>query len=710
MLLYHFDLQYEEITDIPVSEDSEAKQSASTAFRKNKDNRDAFRNINMDMGKEIAEEGQSIFVYQIDHNAQKISMILAHNREQRFEDFSKVEERIKTIFDNKISGIRSIFITNLREITCSDFCECVKLGYKEDLIRAHWSILNYFSMEYFENKNSTVHKQYRIEEKIVSAIPKKINNAIHQAENIMAHQSLRDELDRIYDVQNSNEFWGHPVHYIIQADRQEAAQEMIDLLVSALYARNRLKSKRIFSFYNFVPHDSKISFWNSIVSLAQQSTMVLYMSEGMDTKRGKSGHFKHAFHEDYINNLVSEIKQHRNDTLFILVVPAKKELDATRCFIESLNGAIDFVTLSEGVGGEKQAKKYINYLAMSRGQRKFTAKELKNVFTAGKTYSVTEAWEAYEKATDELIRWEHYPAYRRIKAAENTIEEKVENNSYEQLQQLIGLKEVKKLVDRILAVHQIQAIQKKKGIELKKPALHMVFTGNPGTAKTTVARLLAGILKERNILSTGAFVECGRADLIGKFVGHTAPIVIKKFDEAEGGILFIDEAYSLVDERQGLYGDEAINTIVQEMENRRENVLVIFAGYPQPMKSFIERNVGLRSRIAFHLDFSDYDANELCRILECMAEEQGYRLDEESMDYCRELFQKASDKKDFGNGRFVRNVLEAAVLSHAEYLVNSYSAENIDRQMIQNLTINDFKNEFFGSEPAEKHQIGFCMM
>ena len=562
MLLYHFDLQYEEITDIPVSEDSEAKQSASTASRKNKDNRDAFRDINMDMGKEIAEEGQSIFVYQIDHNAQKISMILAHNREQRFEDFSKVEERIKTIFDNKISGIRSIFITNLREITCSDFCECVKLGYKEDLIRTHWSILNHFSMEYFENKNSTVHKQYRIEENIVSAIPKKLNNAIHQAENIMAHQSLRDELDRIYDVQNSNEFWGHPVHYIIQADRQEAAQEMIDLLVSALYARNRLKSKRTFSFYNFVPHDSKISFWNSIVSLAQQSTMVLYMSEGMDTKRGKSGHFKHAFHEDYIDNLVSEIKQHRNDTLFILVVPAKKELDATRCFIESLNGAIDFVTLSEGVGGEKQAKKYINYLAMSRGQRKFTAKELKNVFTAGKTYSVTEAWEAYEKATDELIRWEHYPAYRRIKAAENTIEEKVENNSYEQLQQLIGLKEVKKLVDRILAVHQIQAIQKKKGIELKKPALHMVFTGNPGTAKTTVARLLAGILKERNILSTGAFVECGRADLIGKFVGHTAPIVIKKFDEAEGGILFIDEAYSLVQGAKEDFGQEAISTLL----------------------------------------------------------------------------------------------------------------------------------------------------
>ena len=143
---------------------------------------------------------------------------------------------------------------------------------------------------------------------------------------------------------------------------------------------------------------------------------------------------------------------------------------------------------------------------------------------------------------------------------------------------------------------------------------HMVFTGNPGTAKTTVARLFARIMKENNLLETGEFIEVGRADLVGKFVGWTASLIKKRFSEAKGGVLFIDEAYSLVDDRSGSFGDEAINTIVQEMENNRENVIVIFAGYPDRMKEFIDRNPGLSSRIAFHVSFPDYSTPELCDI------------------------------------------------------------------------------------------------
>ena len=157
--------------------------------------------------------------------------------------------------------------------------------------------------------------------------------------------------------------------------------------------------------------------------------------------------------------------------------------------------------------------------------------------------------------------------------------------------------------------------------------LHMVFTGNPGTAKTTVARLLAGIMKEEKISTTGAFVECGRSDLVGKYVGWTAKIVKEKFKEASGGILFIDEAYSLLDDSNS-FGAEAINTIVQEMENHRDDVLVIFAGYPDMMNDFIDSNAGLRSRIAFHVDFPDYDVDELNEILCVMAKDRGYRLNQ----------------------------------------------------------------------------------
>ena len=119
-------------------------------------------------------------------------------------------------------------------------------------------------------------------------------------------------------------------------------------------------------------------------------------------------------------------------------------------------------------------------------------------------------------------------------------------------------------------------------------------------------------MKENRLLSKGNLIEVGRGDLIGKYVGWTAPMIQKKFKQAEGGVLFIDEAYSLVDDRDGSYGDEAINTIVQEMENHRDNVVVIFAGYPDKMESFLQKNPGLRSRIAFHVPFDDYSTEELC--------------------------------------------------------------------------------------------------
>lgn len=165
-------------------------------------------------------------------------------------------------------------------------------------------------------------------------------------------------------------------------------------------------------------------------------------------------------------------------------------------------------------------------------------------------------------------------------------------------------------------------------MKVDRPAMHMVFTGNPGTAKTTVARLFARIMRENGLLSRGHLVEVGRGDLVGKYVGWTAQTVQKKFEQAEGGVLFIDEAYALVDDRSGSYGDEAINTIVQEMENHRDDMVVIFAGYPDRMEEFLQKNPGLRSRIAYHVPFADYSVEELCSIAALTARKKGLHLDD----------------------------------------------------------------------------------
>lgn len=205
-----------------------------------------------------------------------------------------------------------------------------------------------------------------------------------------------------------------------------------------------------------------------------------------------------------------------------------------------------------------------------------------------------------------------------------------------------------------------------KGLQRDKASLHMVFTGNPGTAKTTVARLFAEIMKDEKILSTGVFVEEGRADLVGEHVGATAPLVKKKFKEAQGGVLFIDEAYSLCDGYDNGFGDEAINTIVQEMENHRDDVIVIFAGYPEPMQQFLDRNPGMRSRIAFSVEFNDYSVEELCEITKLMLSRKQMTITEAGMKKLKKNFESVKDSRDYGNGRFARKMLEEAEMNLAE--------------------------------------------
>lgn len=230
--------------------------------------------------------------------------------------------------------------------------------------------------------------------------------------------------------------------------------------------------------------------------------------------------------------------------------------------------------------------------------------------------------------------------------------ERESGTAMKELNSMIGLTSVKKVIRKAIANFKMSKRCIDMGMARNKASLHMVFTGNPGTAKTTVARLFAEILKDEKVLSTGKFVEAGRADLVGQYVGSTAPKVKEKFKEAKGGVLFIDEAYSLCECHNGGYGDEAINTIVQEMENHRDDVIVIFAGYPDEMQEFLNTNPGLRSRIAFHIEFEDYTTDELCDITRLKVSNMGMTITDAAMDKLRGIYEEARKSTDFGNGRF----------------------------------------------------------
>ena len=197
-------------------------------------------------------------------------------------------------------------------------------------------------------------------------------------------------------------------------------------------------------------------------------------------------------------------------------------------------------------------------------------------------------------------------------------------------------------------------------------------------------------MKENGLLPRGDLYEVGRADLVGKYVGWTAKIVKERFRQAKGGVLFIDEAYSLSDGRDGLFGDEAINAIVQEMENHRDDTVVIFAGYPDEMEEFLSRNPGLRSRIAFHVPFPDYSAEELYQICGLIAGQKGLSLDPGTKEALMPILERAREQSDFGNGRYARNLIEKAMMKQSGRLMR-LDSKSLTARHLSTLTAEDFE-------------------
>lgn len=257
----------------------------------------------------------------------------------------------------------------------------------------------------------------------------------------------------------------------------------------------------------------------------------------------------------------------------------------------------------------------------------------------------------------------------------------IEGDPYKELNELIGLESVKQEVNTLANFVKVQKMREAKGMKKPKISYHLVFTGSPGAGKTTVARIVARIYKDLGILKKGHLVETDRSGLIGQYVGQTAPRVNAVCDSALNGVLFIDEAYALTQsESSNDYGDEAIATLLKRMEDDRENLVVIVAGYPKEMNKFIESNPGLKSRFTRYINFPDYTSDELFRIFQLYLKKNEYTISKETEHYLRQQLNSVVQTKtrNFGNARYVRNLFEKAIQCQADRLSSIPNPTNED--------------------------------
>lgn len=269
-----------------------------------------------------------------------------------------------------------------------------------------------------------------------------------------------------------------------------------------------------------------------------------------------------------------------------------------------------------------------------------------------------------------------------------------------ELDSLIGLDGVKAEVKLVADLTRVQLLRAERGLPVLDQSRHLVFSGNPGTGKTTVARLLSEIYRSLGVVERGHLVEVDRSGLVAGFVGQTAPKVVAAFDEADEGVLLIDEAYSLVRGSESDFGREAIDTIVKLVEDRRDRIVVIMAGYPDEMAQLVSANPGLRSRFPKTIHFPDYDGDELVEIFRMRCDKGGYLPTDDAIAAVRAHLDAVPRDKGFGNGRVARNLFEAAVARQASRIVEVEDPSDVDLTTLEAGDIPSYEDESSDETPG----------
>ena len=629
------------------------------------------------------EEGDlSINVTSIEKTQLKLSISSSLNSE------SDIEREIVSLL--QALGINPEYSIEKEEVSVKEFAKSISDGTKQGFI----------------NDPDDICQKYTVGDKRYCLRQNDFNEEMigDDLDSSIVFQSIEEEKKRIFSPSAPKEFICHPVHYVIASDNEDLRIEMRRQLLSALYKANRLKSRRV-SILSLNPLQNVFSanykesgtIANRLYNKGEGGTVII---SGTKAEEENDDCFTPSDNGE-LEAIMFNANMHRDNVLTVIELDDNEE---SLNEIKELSDKMDFVILKENLVYGQGAKEYLQLLAKKDGINNIES--LLDKVVEGEGYHYSNLSSLYKTWKEERKK-SAFPAYSSFMSNLNIENaKKPKGNAYKELQGLIGLENAKRVIDEAIAYFKMESFMAKRNLKISSPSRHMVFYGAPGTAKTTVARLFAQIMKENGVLSKGELIEVGRKDLVGKYVGWTAMQVERVFKIAEGSVLFIDEAYSLVDGRDKLYGQEAINTIVQMMENMRENTIVIFAGYEKEMKEFINQNPGLRSRIPFHVHFPDYSDSELLEILKLVASKNNYSLTEGAECKARDIFKTASLSKDFGNGRFVRNLFEKATMKKALRLSSSLDDFISDTELLT-LREEDFEMPEEYSNERKTRVIGF---
>jgi probable Rubsico expression protein CbbX len=267
-------------------------------------------------------------------------------------------------------------------------------------------------------------------------------------------------------------------------------------------------------------------------------------------------------------------------------------------------------------------------------------------------------------------------------------------------EELVGLAPVKSRIREVAALLLIDKLRRNLGITSANPGLHMSFTGSPGTGKTTVGLKMADILYQLGYISKGHLLTVTRDDLVGQYIGHTAPKTKEVLKKAMGGVLFIDEAYYLYKpDNERDYGQEAIEILLQVMENQRDELVIILAGYKEPMDKFYESNPGLSSRIANHIDFPDYSTDELLKIAKIMLDDQQYKLTPEAEVALSQYIERRKTRPLFANARSIKNALDRARMRQANRIFDSRGQVLTKKELVNLEAVDILQSTVFNEEP-----------